>query len=171
MQKVSIIVAMGANREIGRNNDLMWHLPVDMRFFKDKTLGHPVIMGRKNYESIPEKYRPFKDRLNIVVSSQVEYNAPGCVLFQDLTTATSYAQQQDLEEVFIIGGGQIYSEALRLNLVNTMYITHIEHDFPDAHTFFPTFDEKDWEKQLLFTQGQDEKHKMPFSTYLYTKKT
>lgn len=170
MQKVSIIVAMGANREIGKNNDLMWHLPVDMRFFKDKTLGHPVIMGRKNYESIPEKYRPFKDRLNIVVSSQADYLAPGCILFQDLTAAASYAQQQDAEEVFIIGGGQIYAEALRLKMVNTMYITHIESTFPDAHTFFPAFEASEWERQLLFTQSQDEKHAMAFSTYQYTKK-
>ena len=84
---VSIIVAMSANRGIGRNNDLMWHLPEDMKFFKDKTLGHPVIMGRKNYESIPEKYRPFKNRLNIVISSQLNYNAPDCILVQNLEDA------------------------------------------------------------------------------------
>ncbi len=170
MQKISIIVAMGANREIGKDNDLMWHLPVDMRFFKEKTLGHPVIMGRKNYESIPEKYRPFKDRLNIVVSSQNDYSAPGCVLFQDLTAATEYAKLQDLDEVFIIGGGQIYAEAIRLNLANTMYITHIDGVFPDAHTFFPKFEMESWDKNEIFRQEKDEKHAFSFSAFQYTRK-
>ena len=170
MQKISIIVAMGANQEIGKDNDLMWHLPVDMRFFKEKTLGHPVIMGRKNYESIPEKYRPFKDRLNIVVSSQPNYPAPGCVLFQDLTQATQYAKEQDAQEVFIIGGGQIYAEAIRLNLINTMYITHIDGEFPGAHTFFADFEISDWNRLELFRQEKDEKHQFSFSVYEYTKK-
>ncbi len=171
MQKISIIVAMGANREIGKDNDLMWHLPVDMRFFKEKTLGHPVIMGRKNYESIPEKYRPFKDRLNIVVSSQNDYSAPGCVLFQDLAAATEYAKLQDQDEVFIIGGGQIYNEAIRLNLANTMYITHIDGVFPDAHTFFPEFEMESWYKNEIFRQEKDEKHAFSFAAVQYTRKS
>ncbi len=169
MTKVSIIVAMGQNREIGKNNDLMWHLPVDMRFFKDTTLGHPVIMGRKNYESIPEQYRPFKNRLNIVVSNQSEYVAPGCHLFQNLNDAIAFAKVQDQQEVFVIGGGQIYAEALKMNLVDTMYITHIAASFPDAHTFFPEVDLSQWNGKLIMQHEADEKHSFAFEVFEYTR--
>ena len=169
MTKVSIIVAMGQNREIGKNNDLMWHLPVDMRFFKETTLGHPVIMGRKNYESIPEQFRPFKNRLNIVVSNQIEYQAPGCHLFQNLSQAIEFAKTQDEQEVFVIGGGQIYTEALKNNWVDTMYISHIQAEFPDAHTFFPEEDLQQWQKKLIIQQGVDDRHQYAFSVFEYSK--
>ncbi|MEY2938471.1 MAG: hypothetical protein RL062_1060 [Bacteroidota bacterium] len=169
MTKVSIIVAMGQNREIGKNNDLMWHLPVDMRFFKETTLGHPVIMGRKNYESIPEQFRPFKNRLNIVVSNQKEYQAPGCHLFQNISQAIEFAKTQDDQEVFVIGGGQIYTEALKNNWVDTMYITHIQAEFSDAHTFFPEVDLQQWHKKLIMQQGVDDRHQYAFSVFEYSK--
>jgi dihydrofolate reductase len=167
---VSIIVAMSANRGIGRNNDLMWHLPEDMKFFKDKTFGHPVIMGRKNYESIPEKYRPFKNRLNIVISSQVNYNAPDCILVQSLSDALIAAKQHEENEVFVIGGGQVYREALELMVVDRMYITEVDAVFSDAEVFFPDFDENQWEKIELTRKTKDEKHSFPFVVYEYNKK-
>jgi dihydrofolate reductase len=167
---VSIIVAMSANRGIGRNNDLMWHLPEDMKFFKDKTFGHPVIMGRKNYESIPEKYRPFKNRLNIVISSQVNYNAPDCILVQNLSDALIAAKQNEENEVFVIGGGQVYREALELGVVDRMYITEVDAVFSDAEVFFPDFDENHWERIELSSKEKDEKHQFPFVVYEYNKK-
>ena len=167
---VSIIVAMSANRGIGRNNDLMWHLPEDMKFFKDKTLGHPVIMGRKNYESIPEKYRPFKNRLNIVISSQLNYNAPDCILVQNLEDALVAARANDEQEVFVIGGGQIYAQALSKGLVNRMYITEVNALFSDAEVFFPEFDENEWEKKSFMTKDKDDKHPYSFVVYEYNKK-
>ncbi|MEN9947553.1 MAG: hypothetical protein RL106_376, partial [Bacteroidota bacterium] len=96
---------------------------------------------------------------------------PGCVLFQDLTAATEYAKLQDQDEVFIIGGGQIYAEAIRLNLANTMYITHINGEFPEAHTFFPEFQLEAWDKEELFRQEKDEKHVFSFSVMHYTRKS
>ena len=167
---VSIIVAMSANRGIGRNNDLMWHLPEDMKFFKDKTFGHPVIMGRKNYESIPEKYRPFKNRLNIVISSQANYNAPNCILVQNLSDALIAAKQNEENEVFVIGGGQVYREALELGVVDRMYITEVDAVFSDAEVFFPDFLESQWERKILSSKEKDEKHQYSFVVYEYNKK-
>jgi len=166
---VSIIVAMSANRGIGRNNDLMWHLPEDMKFFKEKTFEHPVIMGRKNYESIPEKFRPFKNRLNIVISRQDNYSVPGCVLVQNLTEAIQVAQQDEQDEIFVIGGGQVYSESLELEKVDRMYITQVEAVFDDAEVFFPEFDESLWNKIELFKKEKDEKHQYSFVVYEYNK--
>jgi dihydrofolate reductase len=166
---VSIIVAMSANRGIGKNNDLMWHLPEDMKFFKEKTFGHPVIMGRKNYESIPEKFRPFKNRLNIVISRQDNYSAPGCILVQNLTEAIEVAQQDEQDEIFVIGGGQVYRESLELGKVNRMYITQVEAVFDDAEVFFPEFDESLWNRKELFKKEKDEKHQYSFVVYEYNK--
>jgi dihydrofolate reductase len=164
---VSIIVAMSANRGIGRNNDLMWHLPNDMKFFKDKTLGHPVIMGRKNYESIPEKYRPFKNRLNIVISRQANYNAPDCILVQNLSDALIAAKQNEENEVFVIGGGQVYQEALEMGVVDRMYITEVDAVFSDAEVFFPDFDKLQWNQELLFEHNPDNLHEYAFRVMQY----
>jgi dihydrofolate reductase len=164
---VSIIVAMSANRGIGRNNDLMWHLPEDMKFFKDKTLGHPVIMGRKNYESIPEKYRPFKNRLNIVISSQNNYSAPDCILVQNLSDALIAAKKNEENEVFVIGGGQVYREALELGVVDRMYITEVDAVFLDAEVFFPDFDKLKWNRELLFEHIPDDRHEYAFRVFEY----
>jgi dihydrofolate reductase len=165
----SIIVAMSTNRGIGKNNDLMWHLPEDMKFFKEKTFGHPVIMGRKNYESIPEKFRPFKNRLNIVISRQDNFSTPGCVLVQDLIGAIEVAQQDEHEEIFVIGGGQVYRESLQLGKVDRMYITQVEAVFDDAEVFFPEFDESLWQRKELFKKEKDEKHQYGFVVYEYNK--
>ncbi len=166
---VSIIVAMSANRGIGCNNDLMWHLPEDMKFFKDKTFGHPVIMGRKNYESIPEKYRPFKNRLNIVISSQTNYYAPDCILVQNLEDALLAAKVNEEQEVFVIGGGQVYSQALDLGLVDRMYITEVNAVFPEAEVFFPEFISTQWERKKIGDYSRDEKHKYDFIIFQYDK--
>jgi dihydrofolate reductase len=170
MTKVSIIAAIGNNFEIGKDNDLLWHLPKDMKFFKDQTLHHPIIMGRKNYESIPERFRPFKDRMNIVVSRQSDYNAPGCFLFQDFEESIDFAKEHDEDEVFVIGGAEIYKEALRMNLVDQMYITHVDAYFPTAHSFFPSVDFSQWKKQMIFKQEKDDKHLYSFEVFLYEKK-
>lgn len=140
----SIIVAIAKNNAIGKNNDLIWHIPEDMRFFKMTTNGHCIITGRKNYESIPEKFRPLPNRTNIVVTRNVEYQAEGAIVLNSIETALNYANSLNEEEVFIIGGGQIYSEALNLGLVDKMYITHVDKAF-EADTFFPTLEIEKWE--------------------------
>lgn len=164
--KVSIIAAVAENRAIGKNNDLIWHLPDDLRFFKKTTTGSPIIMGRKNYESIPEKYRPLPNRKNIVVTRQKDYQAPGCEVVQNIEEALKNEQNQD--EVFIIGGGQIYQLSLDHDLVDQMYITEVHHSF-DADAFFPKFDKSRWSKEIIGKHSIDEKHTYAFTFCLYTK--
>jgi dihydrofolate reductase len=170
MKLVSLIAAMGQQREIGRDNDLMWHLPVDMKFFKDTTLGHPVIMGRLNYDSIPPKYRPFPNRENIIVTRQTGFVADGCVVFHDIKTAVEHALTLPVDEVFVIGGAQIYQEALSKVNIDRMYLTHIDACFPDAHVHFPAWIESEWERTLIKRQEKDDKHAYSFSIYQYNRK-
>ncbi len=169
MKLVSIIVAAGKNLEIGKDNDLMWSLPRDMRFFKETTSGHPVIMGRKNWDSIPEKWRPLPNRKNIIMSRNPELPQNEILVTDKLKEALDEAWKDEEEEVFIIGGGQIYDLALQEDKVDRMYITHIDASFPGAHTFFPVWDELRWERKLLFSHGADEKHDYGFEVYQYDK--
>ena len=125
----SLIAAVAENRVIGKDNALIWHLPNDMNYFKETTLNHHVIMGRKNYISIPEKYRPLPNRTNIVLSKQECYHEEDCIVFNSIESAIAFARNNKETEVFIIGGGQIYKEALKKNLVDRIYITHVKHSF------------------------------------------
>lgn len=167
MALVSIIVAHGLNREIGKDNDLMWSLPRDMKFFKETTAGHPVIMGRKNWESIPEKWRPLPGRKNIILSRTVEEDKDHIWVTNNLDAALDMAWEEETEEVFIIGGGQIYDLALKAGVVNRMYITHVNAEFSDAHTFFPTFDSSKWKQTSLLKHSIDEKHQFSFEVVQY----
>ena len=133
--KVSLIVAVAKNGVIGKDNDLIWSLPKDMRFFKETTLGHCVIMGRKNFESIPERFRPLPNRINVIITRQSDYQAEGCVVVNSLENALEIAQHNGDEEPFIIGGGQIYKLALDRNLVDKIYLTKVHYSF-EGDTFF-----------------------------------
>ena len=106
--KVSLIVAMDLDRGIGRDNDLMWHLPNDMKFFKETTQDHIVVMGRKNYDSIPEKYRPLPKRENVVLTRNTEFIAENCEVFHSLEACLEAYKDESERTVFIIGGGEIY---------------------------------------------------------------
>jgi dihydrofolate reductase len=165
---VSLIVAMDNQRGIGRNNDLMWHLPRDMRFFREITLNNIVIMGRKNYDSIPLKYRPLERRENVILTRNTNFQAENCKVFHSLEDAFSIYNKEEKRKIFIIGGGQIYKEALYCGIVSEMYITKV-HSVYDADTFFPSFDESAWNKQTLFKQEENDKHESAFSVYRYYK--
>jgi dihydrofolate reductase len=165
--KVSLIVAMDKNRGIGKNNDLMWHLPNDMRFFKETTAHHIVVMGRKNYDSIPEKYRPLPNLKNVILTRNSSFEAKDCDVFNSLNDALGAYTHESGKTVFIIGGGQIYTLALAKGVIDEMYITHINGDY-DADTFFPEFDESKWDKELLLKQDIDERHKNSFEVFRYT---
>src|SRR5262245_57551309 len=109
---LSLIAALTKNRVIGKNNDLPWHLPDDMKHFMNSTVGHAVIMGRKNFDSLPLKFKPLKNRHNIVISKQQGYQAPGAVVVSSWDKALAEATaKSDKEEVFVIGGAQIYELA------------------------------------------------------------
>ncbi len=156
--EVVIIVATTRNRVIGKDNDLIWHLPVDMRYFKETTKGAPVIMGRKNYESIPHKFRPLPGRLNVVLSRQSDYPvADGVWLREDLDSVLSELKDKGEEKVFIIGGGQIYRAALEADIVDRMLITWIETEL-EGDAYFPEFDHDKWSESTLMHHPADSKH-------------
>lgn len=167
--KVSLIVATGKNGEIGKNNDLIWHLPEDMRFFKETTEGHIVVMGRKNWDSIPLKYRPLSNRENVVLTRTEGYSAEGARVFNDLSaTLDFYNQQKEERTCFIIGGAQVYQLALDAGVVEEMYITHIDEDF-DADTFFPNVDFSEWNVEVVKIHEIDGKNPHAFVVKRYWK--
>ena len=167
--KVSLIVAMDLDRGIGRDNDLMWHLPNDMKFFKETTQDHIVVMGRKNYDSIPEKYRPLPKRENVVLTRNTEFTAENCKVFHSLEACLEAYKDESERTVFIIGGGEIYRLALETNAVDEMYITHINHRYV-ADTFFPEFNLKYWSVETVQEQPKDDRHEASFTVMKYIKK-
>ena len=167
--KVALIVAMDLERGIGKNNDLMWHLPNDMKFFKDTTQNEIVVMGRKNYDSIPLKYRPLANRENVVLTRSVGFEAEDCKVFNSLEDCMKSYKGETDRTVFIIGGGQIYNLALEAGIIDTMYITHINHTY-GADTFFPEFDLKEWIVETVMEPKVNERHTASFTVLKYTKK-
>ena len=158
---VSLIVAVSENKVIGKDNDLVWHLPTDMKFFKDTTKGHFVIMGRRNYESIPHKYRPLPNRTNVIVTRQDDYKAEGCLLVNSVEEAIELAQKAGDIEPFIIGGGQIYKYAIDNNLVDRVYLTKV-HTEIDGDTYFEDLDDS-WKLIHTDLHSSDEKHPFAFT--------
>lgn len=141
---VSLIVAATRNQVIGRDNQMPWHLPADLRYFKQRTLGKPIIMGRKTWESLG---RPLPGRLNIVITRQVDAELEGAEVFADLEAALqrgqAWAAQQGVDEVMVIGGGQLYQQALAL--AQRVYLTRIDLEL-EGDTFFPVLDAQQWQQ-------------------------
>lgn len=162
--KFSLIVAMGKHREIGKNNDLLWHLPRDMKFFKETTTGNTVVMGRKSWESIPEKFRPLPNRKNIVITRNPDYKAEGATVITHLNELSQYVNEED--KCFITGGAQIYQLALEKGLIHEMYITQVDESF-DADTFFPFVNWDNWEEEEILRHEKDEKHPYSFTIKKY----
>tara|TARA_B110000196_G_scaffold175030_1_gene150120 strand:+ start:1091 stop:1597 length:507 start_codon:yes stop_codon:yes gene_type:complete len=165
--KVSLIVAVSENGVIGKDNDLIWHLPRDIKFFKDTTLGHHVIMGRKNFESIPHKYSPLPNRTNVVITRQADYKTKGCVTVNSLENALKVAIENGDKEPFIIGGGQIYKIALEANLVDKIYLTKVHHSFK-GDAFFPELG-SEWQEAERIDYKADENHAHNFSFLTFEK--
>ena len=165
--KVSLIVAVSENGVIGKENNLIWHLPKDMKFFKDTTLNHHIIMGRKNFESIPHKFRPLPNRTNIIITRQADYLAKGCITVNSVEDALKVARKNGEKEPFIIGGGQIYKIALDKNLVDTIYLTQVHHSF-DGDTFFAELG-SEWKETSRINCYADEKHEHDYSFLTFKK--
>lgn len=159
---VSAIAAVADNGTIGINGDLPWHLPDDLKYFQRITRGHHVITGRKNYESIPDKYRPLKDRVNIVVTRNSEYHAPGAKVVGSLAAGLEIAHLANEHEVFIIGGGQIYREALTMRLVDRLYLTLVHSDV-EGDTHFPLLEPSEWLEVERTRHEADDRHAFAFS--------
>lgn len=156
---LSAIVALAENNAIGKDNQLPWHLPADLKFFKSKTLGKPVLMGRKTYESLG---KPLPGRLNIVISTQQNLELPeGVLLYNNLEKAMGRLEQEPVDEAFIIGGGKIFVETI--NELDRLYVTRVHTVIEDATAFFPEIDHTHWKLVWDEEHGTDEKHKYSFT--------
>lgn len=140
---ISMIAAVGKNLELGKNNDLIWHFKEDMKFFKETTMGHPVIMGRKTFESLP---KALPGRKNIVISTNPEYKADGAEVVTSVEEAIKLAEEENTD-AFVIGGGRIYTEFLPY--ADNLYLTEINAECPDADTYFPDFNKSDYIKEIV----------------------
>lgn len=163
--EIAMIAAVAANGVIGKNNDLVWNLPDDMKYFMNTTKGHHIILGRKNYESLPPKFRPLPNRTNIVVTRQPSLNLTNTVVVNSLKQAFDYSKNQN--KIFVIGGGQIYKQAFPF--ADTLYITEIHESF-DGDTFFPEYDKNDWEEISRTFHPKDQRHAHAFDFVVYQRK-
>ena len=161
---ISIIAALSRNRVIGKNNDLPWHLPDDMKYFMQTTKGHYVIMGRKNYESIPEKFRPLPNRTNIVITGQKNFRAPGCKVVSSLDEALDIPRQANQQEVFVIGGSKVYNESLAK--ADRLYLTEIHAEI-NGDIYFPEIDWRLWSEKKRIKHTDDSRHAFSFDFVNY----
>jgi dihydrofolate reductase len=164
---ISLIAALTQNNVIGKNNDLPWHLPDDMKYFMQTTKGHYVIMGRRNYDSIPEKFRPLPNRTNVVVTRQKSFEAPNCHVVNSLEEGLTLAREAGQQEVFIIGGAEIYAQGL--TFANRLYLTEID-GVVDGDTYFPSFDQQAWQEISRVHHPADARHAYAFDFVIYEKK-
>lgn len=156
--RIAYVVAMDENRLIGRDNDLPWRLPDDMRWFRERTMGKPCIMGRKTYDSLPARFRPLPGRLNIVVTRNEDYEAPGAMVVHSVEDALRAAG--DAEEVIIVGGAELFRALMPV--VNRLYLTEV-HGTAEGDVFFPAYDPAEWREVHRETHPADERHAFPFT--------
>ncbi|CAI8181714.1 MAG: Dihydrofolate reductase type 3 [Marinobacterium sp. xm-d-530] len=167
--RLALIVAQGLNRVIGNDNKLPWYLPEDLRYFKEVTMGKPIIMGRKTFESIG---KPLPGRLNIVITRDSNWSAEGVKVVSGLGDAIEVGEGQALidgvEEAVIIGGAQIYAQSL--SIVDRLYLTQVEAE-PEGDAYFPEIDYSQWQElgRQSFPAG-DQPNRYPYSFIVYDRK-
>lgn len=167
--RLALIVAQGLNRVIGNDNKLPWYLPEDLRYFKEVTMGKPIIMGRKTFESIG---KPLPGRLNIVITRDSNWSAEGVKVVSGLGDAIEVGEGQALidgvEEAVIIGGAQIYAQSLYI--VDRLYLTQVEAE-PEGDAYFPEIDYSQWQElgRQSFPAG-DQPNRYPYSFIVYDRK-
>ncbi|MVM28921.1 dihydrofolate reductase [Spirosoma sp. HMF4905] len=161
--KISLISAVAENGVIGLNNDMPWHLPDDFAFFKRKTSHHPIIMGRKSLEALG---KPLPNRTNIVITRNPDFTADGVTVVHTLTDAVAKAKESErrTEEIFVIGGAEIYTMALPI--ATTLYLTEI-HQAYEGDTYFPAFDKNEWQEVSRRPHPADERHAVAFDFVEY----
>ena len=162
--KISLVVAASDNHAIGKDNQLLWHLPKDMRFFKNTTWALPILMGRKTFESLGNKVLP--GRLNIIITRQANKQYEGAKVVASLEEAIELAKQNDYKELMVIGGGEIYSMAMPL--AQTIYLTRV-HTTIEGDTYFPELG-KEWVKESSEPQLADEEHAFNFDFEIWQRK-
>lgn len=164
MSIISIIAAAAENNALGKDNDLLWHLPDDFKRFKSLTSGHKIILGRKTFESFP---KPLPNRTHIIITRDKDYlvNHPDCIVVNSMQEALNLVKGDSLS--FIIGGGEIYK--LGLEYANQIELTRVHGSF-EADTFFPDFDETEWQLTKEEYHPKDERHNYDFTYLTYMKK-
>lgn len=160
---ISLVVAAAQNNAIGKDNKLLWHLPRDLKFFKDLTWGMVVVMGRKTFESLG---KPLPGRLNIVVTTNPAWKAEGVRVVSGLQQGIDLAAAEHFKEIFIIGGGAIYEQSMAL--ADKIYLTRV-HARPVADTFFPELNTNVWKLESKEDFESDEKHAFDFSFEVWKK--
>ena len=164
---ISLIAAVAGNHVIGKDNDLVWSLPKDMKYFMDTTEQHCILTGRRNYESIPKKYRPLKNRINIVITRSKNYDAPGAIVVSSISEGIAFAKEKGEKELFIIGGGTIYCQTLKW--ADRLYITEVKGEF-EGDTYFPEFNKSEWNEVSRKPNMSDDKHAMDYDFVVYERK-
>ncbi|MCF6141707.1 dihydrofolate reductase [Flavobacterium sp. K77] len=156
---IIMIAAVAENNALGKNNDLLWHLPHDFKRFKAITTGHHIIMGRKTFESFP---KPLPNRTHVIITRQKDYKATDCIVVSSLEEALSVCPTN--KDVFIIGGGEIYN--LALPIADKLDLTKVHHTF-EADAYFPEIDPKQWKLKNSEHHSKDEKHQYDYSFESY----
>jgi len=159
---IIMIAAVAENNALGKNNELVWHLPNDFKRFKALTTGHHIIMGRKTFESFP---KPLPNRTHIVITRQKNYNPEGCIIVESMEEAIAICPEN--ESSFIIGGGEIYN--LGLSYADKLEITRVHHRF-EADAFFPIINIDDWKEIESVFNAKDDKHLFDFTYQTFEKK-
>lgn len=154
---IAMIVAASTNNAIGKNNRLLWHLPNDLRFFKNTTWGFPVIMGRKSFDAVG---KPLPGRINIVITRQEGWKADNVITATSLEDALAKASATQCKQLFIIGGGEIYQQSM--HLADAIYLTRV-HAVLEGDAFFPELDDSKWELEFSDDFKADEKHLFDYS--------
>jgi len=162
---ISFAVAASENNVIGKNNQLLWSLPNDMKFFKNTTWGMPVIMGRKTFESLG---KPLPGRTNIVITRQKAWTADGVIVTASLEDAIQAAATTDANEAFVIGGGEIFKQALPIT--DKIVLTRV-HTIIEGDAFFPELDPEQWEMEWHQDFNADEKHAYAYSFQIWRKRS
>jgi len=160
---ISLIVAASENNAIGKNNQLLWNLPNDLKFFKNTTWGFPVIMGRKTFEEVN---KPLPGRTNIVITSNPDWNAAGTITTGNINEAIAKAAETNSKQAFIIGGGEIYKQSMEI--ADIIYITRV-HAQLEGDTFFPVIDKSKWKLTSNQDFVADEKHAYNYSFQIWKK--
>lgn len=164
MMKI-IMAAKARNNVIGKDNDLVWHLPADLKYFKQTTKGHTLIMGRKTFESLGN---PLPHRDSWIVTRNKNYAHEGITVFNSLESAIKKAETKGLETIFILGGGDIYKQSM--DIADKLFITEVHAEF-DGDTFFPEIDEKIWKEVSREEHKADEKNRYDYAFVKYLRKS
>ena len=160
MKNITMIAAVGKNKELGKDNKLLWHLPEDLKFFKEQTMGKPIIMGKKTLDSLP---RLLPGRLHLVLTHQQLEETEQVKVFRDIDSLVEFIKKLD-QEVMVIGGAQVYKQMLELS--DKMILTEVE-DETEADVYFPEFNKDEWNQELLCEHQHEDIH---YKHLIYTRK-